>query len=256
MACTHRLRLLLALGLLIGSAPALAAPISTDRPGNGNAATVVAPAVLQIETSALYAHTGDGDAHAVTFPTGLRYGIVPRLEARVLTSILGVQADPAETQVQPTDTALGLKLGVIQQRDYGADMAVMVDVFFPSGEPPFTADVIVPELRGALARSLPNGLGVLANFGFDVPEDEAGRYARLLYVGQINYAPPIEGRPLTFFVETFGKTSFGNRTDFTQIDAGVLWLLTPDFQLDLFTQHGLDGAAPDFQIAIGLSARV
>jgi hypothetical protein len=246
--------LLPALGLLLAG-PAAAAPLSTDRPGNGNAATVVAPARLQIESSVLYAYADDPVTHTVTFPLGFRYGVLPRLEARVLTSVLGIEDGPAETRVQPTDTALGLKVALAHRRDFIADVAVMADVFFPSGEAPFTSDVVVPEFRGAFSRSLPSGLGVLANFGLDVPKDEAGRYARFLYVGQINYAPPIEGRPLTLFVETYGKTAFGNRSDFTQIDAGILWLLTPDLQLDLFTQHGVDGAAPDFQIAIGFSIR-
>lgn len=243
--------------LVIALGPsARAAPLSTDRPGNGNAATVVEPAMLQIEGSVLYAYADDPVTHTVTFPLAFRYGIVPRLEARVLTSVLGIEDGPVETRVEPTDTALGLKVALAHRRDFIADVAVMADVFFPSGEAPFTSDVVVPEFRGAFARSLPSGLGVLANFGFDVPEDEAGRYARFLYVGQFNYTPQIGDRPVTLFVETYGKTSFGNRTDFTQIDAGIQWLLTPDLQIDLFTQHGVDGAAPDFQIAVGLSARV
>jgi hypothetical protein len=41
-----------------------------------------------------------------------------------------------------------------------------------------------------------------------------------------------------------------------QLDWGAAFLVTPLWQLDAFTQHGLSDAATDLQLSIGVSTRI
>jgi len=232
-------------------------PISTDRPGNGNAATTVPWRRLQLELGGLYAWTdADSPVSQVIFPLGIRYGLLPQLELRLLSGIIGIQSVDGDTAVDATDTALGVKVGLTEQSGFRPDLAVMADVYLPTGSGAFGAEVVVPELRAAASWGLPAGFGAFANVGFDVPDDGIDRYARLLYLGQINYTLPAGADRVGIFGELFGRTSFDDRPDFLLLDVGVAWQLSPDLQLDVFSQHRLAGSAPDFQLSLGISVRL
>jgi hypothetical protein len=242
---------------LIGACPAVGwcEPIVTDRPGNGNAASTVAPGRLNVESGFLVGWTdATDDVTTVSFPVGLRLGLTPWLEARVLTSLVGIETVDGSTDVSATDTGLGVKLGLTSAEGWIPDLALMTDVFLPSGAGGFTNDAVVPEARAAVAWALPAGFGLFGNVGVDVPEDGEGRFARFIHVAQVNFAVP--RLPLGLFVETFGRTSFDDRSDLLQLDAGLAWLVHPDLQFDLFTQHRIDGPTPDFQVSVGVSGRV
>ena len=243
-------------------APAGDAPIETDRPGNGNAATTVPQWRFQIETSAGYAldRNDVADQHQLSFPTVFRLGLLPMLELRLGTAIVGIDADPppdADT-VHPTDTSVGAKVQALANEGAVPNLAFMVDVALPSGRGPFTADAVVPDMRAALSWGLPRGFGVLLNAGAQVPDDAAtGRYANLLYVANLSYAPPVWGGRLALFVESFGLIPVeSDLAAVVQVDWGAALRFGQNLQLDVFGQNGLTDAAVDFQIALGFSARI
>lgn len=241
---------------LLVSVPVHASNIATDRPGNGNTAVVVEAQRLNAETGVLYTFVNGSDDHQFSFPVGLRFGIGEGFEARAITSLVGLQSGPTGGDLAWSDTALGMKFQPLQNDGWLPDLALMSDVFFPTGGGAFSSGVVVPEFRAAIAWALPGGLGLFGNLGADVPEDSAGRFARLLHLAQLNFAVPIGSQTLTLFVESYGRTSFDARGDFFQVDAGLMWLFTPDLQLDFFTQHGLDGAVADFSASVGFSFRI
>ncbi len=244
----------------------------TDRPGNGNAAAVVPPARLQFELGTLYALQRDQqvcqgdptfpgnctttDVHQVAFPVALRFGVFEWLELRGITGVMGIETQAGETQVEPTDTAGGLKLGILTLDGWVPDLALMADVFFATGRGAFTGGATVPDMRAAVAWVLPARFGLFGNLGADVPEDAAGRYGRFLWVFQVNYAIPLDDQLLVLFAEGYGRASFSERDEFTQVDFGLAWVLNPDLQVDFFTQHGLFGETPDLQLSLGVSIRV
>ncbi len=244
-----------------GQGPAVSgnseASIETDRPGNGNAATTVPQWSLQIESGLIayaFDESSSGQSHLVSFPLALRFGVLPFLELRAGTAIIGIDAGTEEV-VNPTDTAVGTKLRALRNDRWTPDLAVVADVFLPSGRGAFTAGVVVPDVRIAASWDLPAGFGLLTNAGADVPEDVEGRFARFVYVVNLNYSPPVADRRLSFFVEGFGRIPRGSREPVLQIDAGMAFLIGPDLQLDLFSQHAFTDASPDHQISLGLSAR-
>jgi hypothetical protein len=236
------------------------APIVTDRPGNANAALTVPVLSLQIEGSALYAYDagGLGDAHTLSFPTALRFGVLPFLELRAGSSLLGIRARalPMQRVLHTSDTFVGTKAQVLKNRGAVPDLALMLDVFLPTGSGPFTARVVVPEARAAAAWAVWEGFGVLLNAGVDVPS-QVERFARFVYVANFNYAPPwlLDGR-ISVFVESYGRLSrAAHRSQFIQVDLGAALLVTEMLQLDFFTQHRLYGGTPDLALSIGCSAR-
>jgi hypothetical protein len=239
----------------------VAAPIATDRPGNGNAATTVPQWALQIEASANYALERvpmGGDQHLTSFPTLLRFGLLDIFEIRLGSSLLGLDGNPPMGQrtAHPTDTSVGVKVQLAANDGAVPAVALMTDVFLPSGRAPFTGDAVVPDMRAALSWSLPKGFGLLLNAGVDVPEDGVGRFARALYVVNLGYAFPFAQRRFSVFVESYGLIPLGvDRDAILQLDWGAAFRLTDDTQIDFYAQHGLTDAATDFQFAVGFSAR-
>lgn len=243
-------------GLLLLLLSAEVPPISTDRPGNGNAATTVPTGRLQIEASALYsldAVPGD-DVNLISFPTLFRVGLFTGLELRVSSAFGGIDATGPGVEGRTTDTSVGAKAQILANGDWWPDLALMADVYLPSGTGAFTAGVTTPDARVAASWALPHDLGLLLNLGLVVPEDDAGRFAQLLYV--VNLACGLaEG--LTVFVESFGQIAVdGERSKVLQIDAGAAYLVTDDLQVDLFTQHALTDQSPDLLVSVGLSGRI
>jgi len=260
---------MLALALLAALAAADDPPIATDRPGNGNAATVVPDLRFQVETSGNLLVDDGGDQ--VGFPTILRFGLGDFVELRAGTGIITLNLEGDELRgtddVEATDTLLGMKLQLAENSGLLPDVAVMLDLFLPTS--PGT-DEVVPEFRTAAAWSLPANFGLLMNLGFDVPTgvrptpliDEgprAGeRVVNILWVANLGYTVPAIGERLSLFVEGFGRISTDSELSQTisQFDAGMAFLITDDVQLDSFVQIGLDAASPDFQYALGVSFRI
>ncbi|MEM6369544.1 MAG: transporter [Myxococcota bacterium] len=244
-------------------------PIGTDRPGNGNAATVVPDLRFQVETSANLLIDDGGDQ--VSLPTLLRFGLGDLVELRLgnglFTLNLEGDEDPARDQVEATDTLLGMKIQLAQSEGLLPDVAVMMDLFLPTS--PGNEDLL-PEFRAATSWGLPASFALLVNLGFEVPtgvrptplgSSEQGpreRFVRLLYVVNLGYTIPALQERLTLFAEGFGLVSTDSELGVTthRFSTGLALLLTDDVQLDSFVQIGLDSSASDFQAALGVSFRI
>ncbi len=238
---------------------ALAPPIATDCPGNGDAPTTVPPLCLQIEGSANYALdlAPSGNTSTFSFPTFLRFGLVRGLELRVGSGLVGLDASGGDASVVgATDTSVGAKVQLLHDEGWTPDLGLVTDVYLPSGQGPFTDGAVVPDSRVAASWGLPDGFGILLNAGVDVPVDARGRFARFVYVANVSWSPPVlEGR-LSFFVESFGRIALASgHESVEQIDLGGAFRLGDNWQVDAYTQQALTAASPDFQVAIGLSGR-
>lgn len=272
---------MLALALLALTATTASAevdpPIATDRPGNGNAATVVPHLRFQAETSWSFAEIDDDFLSLMSWPTLFRFGLVDVAEIRLGTAVVGTAfvGSPAPPGSPPrgessTDTLVGAKVQLLANEGFRPDLAVMLDVFLPTGEGAFTQDVVVPELRVASAWSLPAGFGLLLNAGVDLPQgqrpiiDEQGvttedqRFGQLIYVANLGYAFPFLEQRLSVFVESFGRVVFDRElgSNIHQFDTGAAFRITDDVQVDSFLQVGLNDAAPNYQLSIGVSFRI
>ena len=229
-------------------------PLVTDRPGNGNAASSVPPHQLFIEGSLNFLTDRQIDAQQLSAPTLLRFGVLPWVELRAGTGILGVHWSDGAS-VHSTDTLLGTKFSLPNLEVL--DVALSMDALMPTGDGPFDGGVVSGEARLLLAKALPAGFGLLVNAGADLPPaEDSGRQFRPLHVVNLNHSLPSGSLPLSVFVESFGRHPLDGAQHIWQLDVGLAYLASPDFQLDVFSQHGLTDAAPDLQVALGASVRL
>lgn len=235
-------------------------PLATDRPGNGNAAVTVPRSRLHIESGVGYAREtrAAGNQHLVSFPTSIRFGILDSFELRASFGPIGIEHTSIGTPLlHVVDTSVGTKVQALHNRGWTPNVAVVVDVYLPSGSGPFGGNAVVPDARGAMSWALPRGFGLLLNLGADVPPSTVGRVSRFIHVANLSYAPPLLGGHLSLFVESYGRSSIAHpRWSLHQLDVGAAIVWRSDWQIDVFTQHGLTEAAPDFQVAVGFSTRI
>ncbi|MEM6786233.1 MAG: transporter [Myxococcota bacterium] len=237
--------------------------ISTDRPGNANAASVVGVGRANIESSVAVAYDdiAEGpDAVLVTFPVSMRVGMLAPFELRFGGGLVGIDANApdGETSAAPTDLFVGGKVQMSSAEGARPSSAISFDVNLPTGEGAFTAGIPALDARALVAWQLPAGFGLLLNAGVaTVPVDET-RAAQALYSGFLSYAIPGLRERLGLFVEGFGRVGIrdGGDPQAHIFDWGAWWLFTPDAQIDFFIQHGLNDDATDLQAAIGFSGRI
>ncbi len=230
------------------------AVLVTDRPGNGNAAETVAGLRLQLETSVQYVSDEGDFTQQLSAPTLIRFGVVDWAELRLASGLIGVDFQNGSASVHATDVVVGTKLSFIDKQ--WVNFATSVDVSLPSGNGPFDGQVVNPDARLLASFALPANFGLLLNTGADLPpEDSGGRVLRVLHVVNVGYVVPFWDERWSVFVESFGRHPVEGGGQIWQLDVGTALLLGPNTQIDLFSQHGLTEAAPDFQIAAGFSAR-
>jgi len=131
----------------------------TDRPGNGNAASTVAPARVQLETSVSYALDWTGsDAHSLSMPTLLRMGVLSFFELRLGHPGPVWVRDAERSLVQGGDVLVGSKWGFGSWSWLGEqtlDLALSTDLVLPLGGRVVSAGSTVPDLRLLVSTSLP-----------------------------------------------------------------------------------------------------
>lgn len=239
--------------------PALAEPLSTDRPDFVESSLTVGAGTFQIETSVAMERR-DGFGHRpqqIATPTLLRLGFADNWEARLETDgSLHERADDQSPHVDGMgDLSLGLKYHLPVAGPADASMALLFHVDLPTGSQAFRGHGDRPSLRGVAEWELPYecSLGVMP--GIALNEDEAGN----------DYVSGIAG--VTFahawtpnwrsFVELaseeLGSAGHGN-TQFS-FDTGLVWLINDNLQLDTAAYAGLNHSTPDITVAVGLSAR-
>ena len=252
---------ILFLGTLITACPSLAlaevSPLATDRPGNGNTTEVVQPLRLQVETSFNFSHEGDGTTlRGYTFPTGIRLGVVRRIELRLGTNIYGVTDGDIDSS-DVADLSVGLKAKAWDNVGLRPALSFIAQLNLPTGAGLFTSNSADPLFLLLASWSLPAGFSFLTNLGFDVLGLGAGQTtARFLYVALLGYTLPVWSNRIALFVEGFGQIALRDSlSDVVQVDAGMAILITPDLQLDTFAQFGLNDASADVQVAVGFSYR-
>jgi hypothetical protein len=245
--------------------PNLDEPIVTDRPDFTESSVTVGRGVVQIESGYTYLFDDDGAAslRAHTAPEMLtRIGVLADwLELRI--GYTWVEETTHEFGVSRTtingsdDLYLGVKLALTGQEGILPEMALVPQMFVPSGSTEVTADEVLP--------------GVNWLYGWDVCEwiatggqtqvnrrldDVTGEpYAEFSQSWTIGYAV---AERLGGYTEWFCFAPDGADTNHNEnyFDGGLTFLVTDDVQLDVRAGVGLNAAAADLFTGIGLSIRL
>ena len=225
----------------------LTGTIGTGRPSFGTGTTPVPVGHFQLESG--YQYTEDGDSKTHTFPQFLaRYGVFDGIELRVSWTGLVI---PEGGDSGTTDLRFGTKLAVRKQDGFVPAMAFQPSFTVPTGDAS-ASDQLDPQVQFPLAWSVGENVSVLANLVLgtsSVGHDTRPVYAQSLLVG---YA--LTDR-LNVFGEYFGVNT-QDRAETHNVDAGVLFLLNDNAQLDFVIGGGLNEQADDFFVGAGYSFRI
>lgn len=231
------------------------APLVTDRPTQAASSTVVPINSLQIETG--FGLTGNeaGDTEYKTYSLGttlLRYGLLENAELRFgfNYNVFKTSSSLADTTLQGfTPIEIGTKIYIAKENGWLPEVAVLASLTLPSGSEEFKANTITPSLFIAASHTISDNIGLGYNIGtvWDGVNPEAiGKYS----IG-LGWSP-IDN--LGVFGEFYG--TFGDLGDTHSFNAGLTYLLTPNFQLDTSFGFDLSDDADDFFVGAGLSWRI
>lgn len=241
--------------------PAYDDVLVTDRPDAAEASETVGKQRFQVETS--FAITNDASAGTTTrtynFPTLLRYGIVDPVEFRVEGDLFNIETSSGTaTERGVSDFALGVKGHFVDGEGWTPSFGALAHLGVPTGKDTFSSNGVEPSAKLLADWELPAGFTLGTNLGADLPvRDAAGdKFARLLYAAAVGHDLPGTSGRLRMFVESAGAIPMkGGKPDEHQFDTGLALLLTPDMQLDVVTQFGLNDDTPDVAGGLGFSWR-
>jgi hypothetical protein len=245
------------------AAAASVAPICTDRPTKANAACTVPEGAIQIEADAInwtrFSAGGiDTDTILYSNPT-IKYGLGPSTDVEVNIAPYAT----VRVHGRGTDDTLG---GVgdlyvrVKQRLTDADAKTQVALIpfvkaptarFGIGNKRWEGGVILP-----VVFSLPSGF--VLNVGPEVDlladADRHGHHVNLVGVANLAHAVGAKG---TIYAEFWNAHNIDPTGTVHQYSADVAYAhaVSPQLQLDLGGNFGLNAATPDAQIYAGISAR-
>lgn len=245
---------------LLFPATAWADGIGTDRPTSGEASTTVGTGVFQVEAGADWETYGDDVAtvHAFRTPVELRYGLTDNTEFHFQTAGYALQvADFGESTSTVdgfADLEAGLKANVLAAEGWRPSLGFSLTLTAPTGSPDFRTNTVTPTAKLLADFALPAELGLGVNVGVTtVSDDETGRVdVPVLYAAALGRSV---ASSLGVFAEVYGSVATDGSGDSSAIlDAGVLWAVSDDVQLDLAARTGLSNG-PDFGATVGVSFR-
>lgn len=239
--------------------PDLDEPIVTDRPDFTEASVTVGKGVLQVETGYTYSFDREGPDQTIghSFPEALfRYGVFDDwLELRLATNVAG-ETFNSNTVVGMEDIYVGAKLGLTPQHGWLPEMALVPQMTVPTGHKAFTEEKVLPGVNWLYGWDINDFLatGGSTQFNSAIDGGTGKTYTEWAQSWTINYS--LHDR-VGAYTEWFAFFPHGADTELPQyyFDGGLTFLVNDDTQLDVRGGKGLNDAAADYFVGVGLSIR-
>lgn len=234
-------------------------PMITDRPDQTESSSVVPQWRLQIETgvSQEWVETGDEQYERNTSygSTLLRFGVLKFLELRLGTDMLNNQSklptDAPRGEFGMSPIGFGFKAALMQEDGWRPEMALLTSWQIPNtGKVSFSSDKWQHSYIIAISYTLSERWGFGYNLGYEF--EGAFETNRLVYSLAFGYAI---AEKWGMFLETYTNKTGKNPFD-VRADAGITWLIVPNFQLDLSGGLGITEISPIGFVSVGLSWRI
>ncbi len=250
----------LALGVALLAAAAAAEPLSTDRPGQSNSPTVVAPGSIQLEGGLTFereTNSGDPNTNTLIVPSALlRVGVLSFLEARVFADgFIYEDRKHDNDRSSGSDLTLAARARLFDQKGIRPATALDFDLSIPTGSDAVTSDGVDPSGTILLDWNLSERFGALVNLGLGSTSLGKGDSRRAFQVEPTFSLNTSITERAGAFIEYYATISDEGVADEHGLDGGFTWLVNDDLQLDLSAGAGLNHAAPDFYVAMGASWR-
>lgn len=251
--------LVLAVALPIGVPTAQAVePIAPDRPGQADPATVLDPGVAQIEMAFTFSRETDGkDTDTWTVPEPLlRVGVFERVELRLAADgLVVIDERSGKTESTGSDFELATKVRILEQAGWLPATSLLAGLSFPTGGRAVTSDGYDPFATLIASWDIGERFAFDANIGIADPSqgwDDSDRVVETF--GAASLGVSLSDRFGTF-LGYFTTLRGSGEDDEHSMDTGVTFLVTDDLQLDVTGGAGLNQAAPNFFVGVGVAWR-
>jgi hypothetical protein len=239
-------------------------PLESDRPDFTESSSTVGFRRLQIESGYTYTQAIEGDPthNAHDLPELLvRYGLAERLELRVAWDegiVFDRSVDRKSGRVVAdngaTDVEFGIKYALTKQDKWRPQTALIVAVSAPIGSRSQTSGEVDVRLNYCYSWELGKKLSLGCSTGNLCTAESADHLSQFFQSASIGYG-------LTEKLRCYNEWYVLLRSDFDDerpqhyYDAGLTYLVTPNFQLDWRAGVGLNAAADGFFTGCGFTVR-
>jgi hypothetical protein len=247
------LALALCLCPLIASAEG---PLQANRPGQTDPPTVLAPGIAHIESGISFEQKG-GDEHdtdILTVPElELRLGVYDRIELQLYADgLLHEWRDGRGNRTGGSDLELEARVRLWGQSAWRPATSLEFGVSFPTGSDFATSGGFDPKVEILYAWDFAEAWTLNGNFDFaSETQGDDDRSRHFVFRPELALALAINARWSTF-VEYYGIIE-SRSEDQHSFDAGIIFLVNHELQLDVNAGVGLNHAAPDFFVGAGFA---
>ncbi len=232
----------------------------TDRPDQTESAAVVPSRSVQIETGFVLENdrTNTMDLTSYTLNTTLiRIGILQTLELRLGLEYMRQIEKNLVNDVTSIDEGFsplsaGFKIKIADEEGWMPAMAFLAGITLPvTGDKHYRPTYSVPSMRLAFAHTLTERLSLGYNLGAEWDSDNP--VPSWFYSAALGFALlPKVG----IYVESYGFLPEEGELAEHLVDAGITYLVRPNFQLDISAGAGLNPGAYDNYFGVGFSLRL
>jgi len=224
--------------------------ISTDRPDQTEASSVVPKKFLQIETGAFFESLGAIDA--ITYNTTLlRYGLLDNMELRLGFDHTEVKLNTNTIASGFSPLLLGVKIAVSEEKGWLPEIAFIGHINMPF----FASTDFETKSTGTDFRfSLSHTLSEKSSLGYNLGLAWDGDITTAIYVYTIAYGYSFTDK-LGGFFELYGNAYEDDSFDHLW-DAGITYLISDNVQLDVSGGTGITKDVQDIFLSAGISFRI
>lgn len=231
--------------------------METDRPSESLTPKVVVKNRLQVEVGVQkeFDKTNGQKEEQYLYPTALiKFGLAKKLEVRMLLEDEGDYEYMPDKQKQANGlkpVKVAFKYNLLEAKGCMPDVSLVAGTALPKlASPDFKGDYVAPYFRFAMENSLTKKLSLVYNVGVQWQTDDV--HAQYLYT----LSPQLElSKNIKVFAEVYGFLS-GEESADHRFDAGILYKLMKNLQIDIYGGAGITKTSPDSFIAVGLSFRL
>jgi hypothetical protein len=239
-------------------------PLESDRPDFTDSSTTVGYQKFQIESGYTFTHAiaGDPTHDAHDLPELLvRYGVAERLELRVawdegmvFERYVDRTSGRVVTNNGSTDVDFGFKYAISKQDKWRPQSAVVVEISAPVGATSQSSQEVDAFVNYLYSWELTKKLSLNCSTGNLWTTESGDHFSRFSQSASVEYELTEKLHVFNEWFAFFRCDSSDNRPQH-YYDAGLIYLVTPNFQLDWRAGLGLNDAADGFFTGCGLTIR-
>ncbi|MBC6610975.1 transporter [Hymenobacter sp. BT507] len=222
--------------------------IDPGRPDQTNGTSVVQKHFVQLEGGLRYQK--GRSSRTYDYPTlTVRYGLLDRVELRLGTGFeASVPSSSRQRQRGVGAPEVGTRVQLWDEKGILPQAAFTATATLPVGKKELRPTNPEARLRLGFSNSLTDALSLTYTYGYGWIQNATEQKYAVKLAARLN-------KQFSVYGEAFGTTTTGSLPD-NEVDAGLLWLVRPNLQLDIAGGVGVSRAAPAFFITTGASIRL